>query len=349
MQDKKQENREKVFASVKSLDKQIRQAVEESLQISIPQDFSQADKILISCMGGSRFPAVVLQEFFKPELSKVIFVNDEYLMPGWVDENTACIFSSYSGTTEEVLDNLASAAEKTDKLVGITTGGDLAKKLQEMGKPVYVYDPVHNPSGQPRIAVGYAVGAIMGVLRRLGAIDFSSQELDEALDLLSKTTAEFAKEGSFVYQKAKEAYDKIPFYITAEFLRGFGNAANNQTNETAKSVADFHNIPELNHHLMEGLKNPSCLKDHAVFLFFYSDLYTKRIQKRFKITKEVVEKNNILTIWLPVEGKTKLEQLFWCLGFSSFFTLYLSDLYGEDPNVIPFVDYFKKRLKEDEA
>ncbi len=349
MQNKKQDNRERVFASVRSLDKQIKQALTESLSLSIPQDFLQADKILIFGMGGSRFPAVVVQEFFKPELSKVIFVNDEYLIPGWVDENTVCIFSSYSGTTEEVLDNLSSAAERTEKLIGITTGGDLEKRLREMGKPVYVYDPVHNPSGQPRIAIGYAVGAVMGVLKGLGAIDFSNKEFDEAVDFLSKTTSDFAEKESFVYKKAKEAFDKIPFYITAEFLRGFGNAVNNQTNETAKSVADFHYIPELNHHLMEGLKNPSCLREHSIFLFFYSNFYTKRIQKRFRITREVVEKNNISTIWLQVEGKTKLEQLFWCLGFSSFFTLYLADLYGEDPNVIPFVDYFKKRLKEDEV
>ena len=34
------------------------------------------------------------------------------------------------------------------------------------------------------------------------------------------------------------------------------------------------------------------------------------------------------------------------MTFGNFLTMYLSLLYGEDPSTVPYVDYFKKKLKE---
>ena len=53
---------------------------------------------------------------------------------------------------------------------------------------------------------------------------------------------------------AQKIINKYPYYIVSEFLTGVGNTIVNQTNETAKSISSFRVIPELNHHLMEGLK-----------------------------------------------------------------------------------------------
>jgi len=45
-------------------------------------------------------------------------------------------------------------------------------------------------------------------------------------------------------------------------------------------------------------------------------------------------------------GKNKIEQVFEMMALGSFFSMYLSVLYKENPAAIPYVDYFKKRLKE---
>jgi glucose/mannose-6-phosphate isomerase len=97
---------------------------------------------------------------------------------------------------------------------------------------------------------------------------------------------------------------------------------------------------------MEGLKFPDKLKELLVFVFFYSDLYSTSIQKRFTITKDVVEQNKVETIWYQLEGKNKIQQVFELMAVGSFLSLYLSVLYEQDPKVIPYVDYFKKKLKE---
>ena len=141
-------------------------------------------------------------------------------------------------------------------------------------------------------------------------------------------------------------FQKYPYYIVSEFLTGVGNAIQNQTNENAKQISTFRVIPELNHHMMEGLKLPTIHRDLAVFVFFFSKFYSEKIKKRYHVTKDVVEQNKINTIWHELRGGTAIEQVFELLGFGSFMTMYLSALNEQDPTVIPYVDYFKKKLKE---
>ncbi|MEK7097067.1 MAG: SIS domain-containing protein, partial [Patescibacteria group bacterium] len=84
----------------------------------------------------------------------------------------------------------------------------------------------------------------------------------------------------------------------------------------------------------------------SMFVFFFSKLFSSSIQKRFLITKEVVEKNNIETIWHELKGANKVEQAFELMAFGSYLSMYLSKMYGENPTAIPYVDYFKKKLAE---
>ena len=72
--------------------------------------------------------------------------------------------------------------------------------------------------------------------------------------------------------------------IGAQFLTGSVHAFCNQLNENAKNMASYFALPELNHHLMEGLGFPSSNKSNLVSLFINSGLYDKRLQLRFELT-----------------------------------------------------------------
>ena len=103
-------------------------------------------------------------------------------------------------------------------------------------------------------------------------------------------------------------------------------------------------IPELNHHLMEGLKHPANNKDNLYFIFIDSDLYSNRIRQRFEITKDVVSQNNIQFSSFKPSSNDKLSQVFEVIQFAGFLNFYLSMLYEQDPAPIPWVDYFKTQL-----
>lgn len=332
-----------VKKSISELPLQFQDSWQEAQKIKLPEDYKNVKNIVVSGMGGSRFPTLILSELFKEELKAPLIINSEYRLPGFVDENTLFIASSYSGTTEETLANVKSAKEKNAKIVSVTMGGDLASFLKENNLPAYVFDPIHNPSGQPRMGFGYNFGGILGLLYSLDLIKIDATKIENIFSNLSglmTTLEEPAK------KMAEELYEKYPTIVVSEFLSGCGNAMANQTNETAKLNTNFRLIPELNHHLLEGLKHPEILKNTDVFVLFFSKLYSERIQKRFLITKEVVEQNGLSTIWYEMKSEDKITQVLEFLALSSFMTMFLCEKYGEDPTSIPFVDYFKKRLRE---
>lgn len=340
-----------VLSSVEALPQQLKQSFEEAQQVNFPEEFKNVKNIVVCGMGGSRFPAYILKELFKKQLTIPYLLNDDYNLPAFVNSETLVILSSYSGTTEEVIANGKAALAKGAKLTGVTAGGEVATFLKDNNFPVYVFNPIHNPSGQPRIGFGYAVGGHLGLLIKLGVIKIAPAEVTSAIIKATQLFEEFRldvpKEKNPAKQMAEQLYQRYPYYIVSEFLTGVGNAIANQTNETAKVISSFRIIPELNHHLMEGLKFPDKFRDLATFVFFFSKLYSAPIQKRFQITKEVVEQNKVQTLWYELKGTAPIEQAFELMGFGSYLSMYLSALYRQDPSAIPFVDYFKNKLRSE--
>ena len=188
----------------------------------------------------------------------------------------------------------------------------------------------------------------LGILKALNLIEISDEEVNEAISYARSIGQHLAGEVPEAKNQAKQLarilFDKHPFIVTAEFLKGFGNGFANQINETAKMISDYRYIPELNHHLMEGLKHPDTLHTNALFVFFLSTLYSGSIQKRFSITEEVVKKQNVATHTVDLTGKTKLAQILEAFTISGFTTFYLAMLYDTDPVAIPWVSYFKEQL-----
>lgn len=346
----KTQGNNRVLESVNDLPQQLYQAFTESKNTAFPSNYSQVKNIVVCGMGGSRFPALIIRELFKDSFSIPYLINDDYVVPGFVNKDSLVILSSYSGTTEEVIACGKSALEKGAKIAGIAIGGEVSTFLKKIGAPTYIFNPQYNPSGQPRIGFGYNVGGHLGLLFKLGLINLSKESIEKSLANLPSLLKSFLIgvpiKNNPAKQLAKKLYKKYPYYIVSEFLIGVGNAIANQTNETAKSISSFRVIPELNHHLMEGLKFPDVLRHLELFVFFYSKFYSPQIQKRFHITKDVVEQNKIKTYWHELQGKSKIEQVFELMGLGSYVTMYLAALYNQSPSSIPYVDYFKKKLKE---
>lgn len=340
---------QKIVDSIKKFKDQVVQSWNEIFDFSFSTGYEKINSIVFCGMGGSRFPALIVKELFKEELKLPFIINDEYILPEFINENSLVIASSYSGTTEEVLANVTLAKAKGAKIFGITSGGQLAKMLSSFGFPCYIFKPINNPSNQPRMGIGYALGAIFGVFTKLNLLGLLREEVEKSFQWIEESaksfTIEVPENSNVAKVFARKVYEKSPVFVVSEFLKGTGNALANQTNETAKSYSEFRIIPELNHHLMEGLKHPDAKRKIDIFLFLYSSLYSKEIQKRFKITKEVIEKNKIETLWYESRGSNKIEQVFDVLNFGLYFTFYLSFLYQENPLIVPWVNYFKKRLK----
>ena len=337
-----------VHGSTAAYADQCEEAWNLSSVIQFSEDYRAARNVVVSGMGGSRFTPRSVKELFFDRITVPYEIVDSYVLPYYVRDESVVILSSYSGTTEETVSCGLEAVTRRAKVTGVAQGGRVQELLQENKFPGYFFSGKYNPCGQPRIGGGYLLMGHIGLLKALGFLSINDQEVTEAIcfarDYAKKLLASVPEHDNQAKQLARSLKDTHPFLIASEHLRGFVNGFANQINETAKMISDFRYIPELNHHLMEGLKHPDTLHENGVFVFLDSDLYMPQIRKRFEITKEVVAKQNVKTLSVKLTGPTKLAQVLEGFTLSSFTTFYMAMLYDLDPVAIPWVDYFKQQL-----
>lgn len=337
------QQRDLYLSSIEGLAEQCRQAWEEVSTIAFPKEYKTVKHIVFSGMGGSALGGYVIKSLFFDSFPVPFEIVNDYKLPAYVGAETLAILASYSGETEETLFCAREAIAKGAKLTGLTTGNTLAKIFKETGTPYYHITPTHNPSNQPRMGTGYSIFGQLSLLSTLGFLRIDRQDVEETFAVLAENTQRREQ----ARKLATSWTDRIPIIVTAEHLFHVGRVIRNQIHESAKTYADYHAIPELNHHLMEGLANPKINKDVLQFLFLESSSYSQRIQRRFAITKEVIKNQGIPVQKFTPVGRSRLAQAFECIQFGAYANYYLAREYNLDPMKIEWVDYFKAELAKD--
>ena len=322
--------------SIELVGAQIKQAYQESKKVRLPKAYSQVNQIVVCGMGGSQLGVDIIRHLFGQSVKCSLTQVRGYHLPKFVDSKTLVFLLSYSGNTEETLEASKSAVKAKSKIVVITSGGKLAAMAKRKRWPLYQFEPVNNPSGQPRMGTGYMMGAVLAFLKRLRLIDVGDGQIVKLTKIknLKLKTKDFGV-------KLK---NKIPVIVSSEFLQGNAHVIANQINESSKQLALYYSIPELNHHLLEGLTFPKENKKILYFLFFYSKNYHSRNQRRYKVTQQILTKQKIPYTQLEFMGD-KISQAMQMLTFGSYLSYELAKVNKVDPNKIPWVNFLKKRLR----
>ena len=336
-----------VLGSVESLPDQIADAWTKASELTFPDTYPLAKNVVVAGMGGSALGSWVIKRLFKDELTLPFEVYSHYALPGYVDKDSLVLLSSYSGSTEETLAAGEQAARVGAKVAVIASGGELEQMALKHGWPAYIIDPVHNPSGQPRMAIGYAIAGQLAMFTKMGLINVAQDDIDTLVDRLRamvKHLTPGAVENNAAKYLAYQAYDKQITLTAAEHLVGAAHVTNNQLNENAKVLTAEWHLPEFNHHYLEALKNPSKLKEDIIFFLYNSYLYNPRVTRRVELTKTAIEKSGFQAEVIQATASTPLEQVFEIITLGAFFNFYLAMLYKLDPAPIPTVDWFKSEM-----
>lgn len=337
-----------ILVSVRLLADQARQSWDEFSEIKLPKTYKEVENVVLCGMGGSSLGGRIVHSFSSKRLRVPMEIITGYKIPEYVNSKTLLVACSYSGGTEETIDCLREGIKKNAKVFSITTNGKLTKISEEKKVPHYTFMPKYNPSGQPRLALGYATFSFLALLNSLSLVTYSKDEVSEAIETLDTKIEEFdvdkKKNENIAKMLAEKFYQKAMVLVASEHLIGSAHAFKNQVNENAKNFSVLFDLPELNHHLMEGLKFPTKAKEVLTFLFLESDLYYERVQKRYPLTMEVVEKNAYKVMSYRMTSKTNIAQALEVFALSSFMSFYLSVLNNVDASKIPWVDYFKEKL-----
>jgi glucose/mannose-6-phosphate isomerase len=339
------------LASAESLADQINQVWQERKQVKFKNsDIASISNIVVAGMGGSALGADVVLHLFKDQMAVPMIINRDYQLPNFVNENTLVILSSYSGNTEEVLACATIAKQKKAKIAVISAGGKLAEIAKKNNYPSFLITAKHNPSQQPRMAIGYSIMAFISILSAAKLLAFKEKQFLEIIDVINQATEKLKVEVDQENNQAKLlAYlslERRPILVGAEFLEGALHTACNQFNENAKIYADYKIIPEINHHLLEGLNFPKSNPLNHFFIFFQSKLYHPRNQKRISLTQKLLEKKGIDSIMVKLQSDSKITEVFELITLTTFANLYLAFLEKINPSPIPSVDWFKEQLKK---
>src|SRR3989344_1068502 len=325
------------YSSIRQLPNQIDQVLDEVKNITYPQSYYDADCIVISGMGGSVYSYYIISSLFAHTLKKPLIAVNDYKLPSFLPRKTLFLGSSYSGSTEETIATTNSAIKNKYKVTAVTTGGVLGDLMKQNQLPFYQFEPRFNPCGQPRVGIGYMIFGTILILEKLKYLSFNFEELESSIDLLKNKDDEIQQKAHDLKNTLKDA---MIILVASEHLSGVVHSGRNQINETAKVLAEYHLIPELNHHLMEGLTYPKDKK--LLFIFYNSPFYYERNHRRFEVTKKVLSQQKISFLDVSFEARNKIEEFLLYLQFGSYLSFFLGIDYGVDPSKIPWVDYFKK-------
>ncbi len=327
------------FDATEMLIKQCEAAWNEVTSLKMKIDYSDVSNIVFCGMGASIYGALVFKAIESRNLLCPIELVSDYHLPEYVNDKSLVVLVSYSGSTEEVLSCATESLDKDAKMLVLTKGGELAQFAKKHDVPSYIFDGKLNPAGIPRLGIGYSILGLIGLLSKTKVLTIEEAEITNAIIRLEEKQAEIKSQALKDYELF---IDKIPVIFAAEHLSGNAQIMRNQFNETSKTFSCYYLIPDLNHHLMEGLQFP---KTNLQFILLDSPIYEQKIKTRVSLTIDVVKKNNHLIHVFQTNGSTFYDDFLEIMLYSSYLTLYLALHYDQNPAVNPWVDYFKTALK----
>lgn len=327
------------YGSTKNLPNQILQVMEDVEKIKFPNTYRGSDLIAMSGMGGSIYAAYVARSLYGENMTKPIVMVNGYRIPSYTLRDTFFMSISYSGNTEETVGATMAAIKDNDATTAVTGGGRIAQIMEENKLPFYHFEPTFNQCNAPRIGLGYTIFGPIMILAALGYLNLDKNELTKAVEYIQNND-EYIQEKA--YSDALSLHDSIPVFISTNHLSGAVHIVRNQINETAKTLSSFQLIPELNHHMLEGLDNP---KDNKIkCIVYHSNMSHERNAKRLKITKDVFDKLKVPYFQVSFDVKNKQEEFLSYLIYGSYLSFFLGIENGVNPTTNPWVDYFKEQM-----
>lgn len=333
-----------MLAALWNLPEQCSEAWEIGNHVDLPAEVN-VNKIVVTGLGGSAIGGDLLRVFSTDRVAVPVFVNRNYSLPLFVDQQTLVFAVSYSGNTEETLSAYEIASRKKAPIIALTAGG----KLKNMAKADKV--PVATVPGgiSPRAATGYLFIPMLMVLERMGLVAGISEEVVELVQQLRLLRDQLGPQvklsANLSKQLATRIYGHIPVIwgssgtteVVAQRWKG-------QFNENTKTPAYWNVFPELNHNEIVGFETPTEILKNLFLIILRSKDDHDRIQKRIEITYQEVGEKVAGVVQIDSAGDTILSRMYSLIYTGDYTSIYLALLYGINPGPVKVIDRLKVAL-----
>lgn len=304
-------------------------------------------RVVVAGMGGSAIGGDLLAAYMAPQAGVPVQVWRTYDLPAYAQgKDTLVIASSHSGNTEETLSAYDLAKARGSRLLALTTGGELGKRAKADGVPLWTFD---HP-GQPRAAVGFSFGMLLAAMARLALVDVPAGAVKGAADAMrqqQKTlTVDVPAARNPAKRMAGQIMERWPIVIGAQILAPVARRWRTQVAEVGKALAQFEELPELDHNMLAGVENPEARLGHTIVVFLRAASLHPRIKKRIDITRRLFMVQGFNTDVIDAEGDSALAQQWTCLHLGDYVSFYLAMAYEADPSLVQAIEHLKLELRE---
>ena len=327
---------------IKDLSKQVRDAWQITKGAQLPPAYADVRNITLAGMGGSAIGGDFAASLLADDLLIPMSIHRDYGLPKYIGRDSLVIVSSYSGNTEETLSSFQEAQKRGAKVLALTTGGKIGELARAANYPVVTF----SYKAQPRAALGYSLGLVLGCLVKMGFVRDLGADIDAALSDLAKIE-ERVHEGARTNDAkrlAAELYGRVIFAYGAGVMGVMARRVKGQWNENSKNWSAFDVMSELNHNAVVGFPHPPVARDALTVLLLRSDRDNPRHKIRFDVTAELLDRAGVPHRTLRFGGQNMLSEVLQMVMFTDYVTFYLALLNGADPSEVKSIDLLKERL-----
>ena len=302
---------------------------------------SKIKNIIVTGLGGSAIGGDLMSNFSRNDLRFPYAVNRNYELPGYANEETLVIASSYSGNTEETISALNNAVQNKCQVVCITTGG----KIEEIAKHQELPIAKLLPGFQPRYALWINFFTLLKIFHTLKLVSDQTEIVKQIIDHLKTKGEEYSKENNEALQLAEKLVGFIPLvYAVTDYTSVVAARMKGQFNENSKLHAFYSSYPELDHNEIMGWESFGAQKMNLKLINILDKEYHSQVSKRFQITSEIIEKSGCEIINLESKENDFRLRLIDLIYLGDWATYYLAVLRGFDPTSIGNINYLKEHL-----
>lgn len=334
----------KIFDAIDVQPSHLRLNFADSLGENVTPTWGRGIKnIVFTGMGGSALGSEIIKNWLGHRLSVPLVISKGYHLPGFVDEHSLVVVSSYSGNTEETLSSLDQAEKLNAQIAVMSAGGKLLELAQQKNYLTLKLPQVSQPRFSA-LAATRAVGCLLGDMGLAGAIDLRRETLTAA-DFLDEEKSSWSLDkmgDNQARQIALKLKDKIAIIYAGPALAAASYKWKIDINENAKQMAFANVFPELNHNEYQGWIFPE--SKHVATVNLQSSFDFNRIKKRMQVTKQIIARHDYTPIEVIARGQTLLEQLLWTIMLGDYVSAYLGILNAIDPTPVKLVEELKQKL-----
>ncbi len=337
-----------MLSHIDALPMQLEDAWAHAHTLDLPANLADVRQVVICGMGGSAISGDLVAALVEGTCPLPVTVNRGYMLPAWLQgPDTLIVPISFSGGTEETLFTTRQAFERGAKVLAITTGGALGALVSESSGSAWTFDY----TSQPRAALGWLYGMLLGLFSRLGLAENLDGDVQEAVAVLREGRAALGADVLAAHNPAKrtagQTVGRIPIFWGAGLLAPVARRWKTQFNENAKTAAYYEELPELNHNAVVGLDFPEALMTKICVIELISKKYDHpRVGVRHKASYKLLLQAGIMADKVSEKGESRLAQQMSMIQFGDYMSYYVAMANRVDPTPVDNIRQLKEQLAQ---